>query len=193
MNIFVDKILDMVTANISRKFVDSLLYISTKRIEFELIDYLCQKRTDEDLRIVLFDFYMYCYIYQCGKFEYDSWYYKRDFIYIKQIYVRHKYGLEEASMLKCNYVEAKIKTMFNHFCDTLIKSEVVFKPRFKEFVRTTSLSIAPRHHKYEGLSRDEILFTQGFKGIDNYIKTQYSSCKSFLKFPNHAYYKSYFN
>lgn len=62
MNIFVDKILDMVTANISRKFVDSLLYISTKRIEFELIDYLCQKRTDEDLRIVLFDFYMYCYI-----------------------------------------------------------------------------------------------------------------------------------
>lgn len=48
MNIFVDKILDMVTANISRKFVDSLLYISTKRIEFELIDYLCQKRTDED-------------------------------------------------------------------------------------------------------------------------------------------------
>lgn len=72
MNNFVDKILDMVTANISRKFVDSLLYISTKRIEFELIDYLCQKRTDEDLRIVLFDFYMYCYIYQYGKYEYDS-------------------------------------------------------------------------------------------------------------------------
>lgn len=193
MYCLINKILDIGTANISRKFVDGLLYFSTKRIEFEFIDYLCKKDTDVDLKIVLFDFYMYCYIYQYGKFEYDSWHHKWDFIYIKQIYVRLKHGIEEAFMVKYNYVEPKIKTMFNHFCNALIEQEVVFKTEFDKCLRTTSLSIAPPHHKFEGLSRDAILCRQGSKGIEKYIKTQYSSNESFLKFPNHAYYKSYFN
>lgn len=193
MGSIVNKILDMGTINLSRKFVDGLLSLGTKRIEFELLEYLCEKGSDEYLKIALFDFYLYCYIYQYGKFEYDSWYHKWDFIYLKQIYVRHKQGMEEALMVKYNYVEPKIKRMFYHFCDTLVERNVVNKAEFEDFIHTTSLSTAPQHHKFEGLSRDDILFRQGFEGIENYLQSQYPNCDSLLKFTNHAYYKSYFN
>lgn len=173
MGSIVNKILDMGTINLSRKFVDGLLSLGTKRIEFELLEYLCEKGSDEYLKIALFDFYLYCYIYQYGKFEYDSWYHKWDFIYLKQIYVRHKQGMEEALMVKYNYVEPKIKRMFYHFCDTLVERNVVNKAEFEDFIHTTSLSTAPQHHKFEGLSRDDILFRQGFEGIENYLQSQY--------------------
>ena len=179
MGSIVNKILDMGTANFSRKFVDGLLSLGTKRIEAELIEYLYEKGSDEYLRIAFFDFYLYCYIYQYGKFEYDSWCHKWDFIYLKQIYVRHKQGMEEAFMVKYNYVEPKIKKMFHHFCNTLIEREVVLKKEFDEFIRVESLSIAPPHHKFEGISRDEILFREGSKGIEDYINVQDTSCECF--------------
>lgn len=193
MGSILNKILNMGTINLSRKFVDGLLSLGTKRIEFELMEYLCEKGSNEYLKIVLFDFYLYCYIYQYGKFKYDSCHHKWDFIYLKQSYVRYKYGTEEASMVMYKYVEPKIKMIFNHFCNSLIEEEIVNKEEFVDFIKTESFSIAPPMHMFEGLWLQEILYKQGSDGIEDYLKSKYSNSESVSKFPNHKYYKSYFN
>ena len=63
----IGRILNVSKNCISRKLVDAILYMGQTRIQLELIDYLCKNDTDEALQIVLFDYYMYCYIYK-GRF-----------------------------------------------------------------------------------------------------------------------------
>lgn len=189
----IGRILNVSKNCISRKLVDGILYMGQKRIELELTDYLCENDTDETLQIVLFDYYMYCYIYQYGKFEYDSWYYKYDSIYLKQILMRNKYGLEEAIKVKQDFVEPKINNMFNRFCNSLIEKDVVIKSEFEKFLQTETFSIAPPSHRFEGLSISTIISEQGSNGMERYLLRQYTNCESFKKFPNSAYYKFFFN
>lgn len=188
----IGRILNVSKNCISRKLVDAILYMGQTRIQLELIDYLCKNDTDEALQIVLFDYYMYCYIYQYGKYKYDSWHHKFDSVYLKEMYMRNKYGLEEAIKVKQDFVEPKIENMFKHFCDSLIERDIVTKAELKELLNTISLSTAPPHHNFEGISRRTIISEQGSEGIGRYILIQYANCESFNKFPSTAYYKYYF-